>query len=96
MWLLALARCGTPVIAFEHGAVPEVIEDGKTGFIVNDMDEMKRALQHLKTIDREECHRVFEERFSASRMARDYVAIYQQLLESKRTPAGKGHHRKGY
>lgn len=94
--MIEAMACGTPVIAFEHGAVPEVIEDGKTGFIVNDLDGMKQALQHLKSIDREECRRVFEERFSASRMARDYVAIYQQLLESKRTPAGKGHHRKGY
>jgi glycosyltransferase involved in cell wall biosynthesis len=94
--MIEAMACGTPVIAFEHGAVPEVIEDGKSGFIVNDLEEMKRALQRLRTIDREECRRVFEERFSAARMAHDYVAIYEQLLESKRAPEGKGYRQRRY
>jgi glycosyltransferase involved in cell wall biosynthesis len=73
--------CGTPVIAFRHGSVPEVVEEGVTGFIVDDLEEAVRAAEQIPKLSRWHCRQRFEERFSASRMARDYVAIYQQLLK---------------
>ncbi|MCI0699636.1 MAG: glycosyltransferase family 4 protein [Planctomycetia bacterium] len=73
-------RCGTPVIGWRCGSVPEVIDDGVTGFIVDDLDEAVRAVDRLGELDRESIRDVFETRFSAARMAADYVAVYQRLL----------------
>jgi glycosyltransferase involved in cell wall biosynthesis len=73
--------CGTPVIAYRDGSVPEVLDEGATGFIVTDEDEAIEALEDVPQLDRRECRRVFEERFSAARMARDYVEIYERIVE---------------
>jgi len=73
--------CGTPVVAFRRGSVPEVIEDGVTGFIVEDMDEALDAVTRVRTLDRGRCRAVFEERFSSGRMMRDYVALYEVVAE---------------
>ncbi|MGH3051670.1 MAG: glycosyltransferase family 4 protein [Gaiellaceae bacterium] len=72
--------CGTPVIASRWGAVPEVIEDGRTGIIVGDHTEMPRALEAADKIDPLECRRYVEERFSADRMVADYEAAYRGFL----------------
>jgi glycosyltransferase involved in cell wall biosynthesis len=72
--------CGTPVIAFRRGSVPEVIDDGVTGFICDDSDGAVAALARIGELSRDTCRRVFERRFSAERMARDYVAIYRRVL----------------
>ena len=77
--MIEAMACGTPVIAWKRGAVPEVIEDGATGFVVNSMDEAERAVARLDEIDRAHVRARFEERFSADRMARDYCRIYRQL-----------------
>jgi glycosyltransferase involved in cell wall biosynthesis len=77
--------CGTPVVAFRRGSVPEVMEDGVTGFIVDTVDEAVRAVDRLGELSRRRCREVFEERFDAERMARDYVAIYRRL--TRRRPA---------
>jgi glycosyltransferase involved in cell wall biosynthesis len=74
--------CGTPVIAFARGSVPEVIEDGVTGFIVSDIEDAVRAVGRLDELDRREIRRRFEQRFSAARMASDYLEIYQQLART--------------
>ena len=71
--------CGTPVIAFAEGSVPEVLEPGVTGSIVHNEDEAVEAVRHLAAFDRARIRRRFEERFSAARMARDYVALYEAL-----------------
>ncbi|HLO57488.1 MAG TPA: glycosyltransferase family 4 protein [Bacteroidales bacterium] len=71
--------CGTPVIAFNCGSVPEVIDEGITGFIVNDMEEAVKAVKKISSIDRSGCYKKFIERFSAERMVRDYIAIYEKL-----------------
>lgn len=76
--------CGTPVIAFRHGSVPEIIEDGVSGVIVNSMDEAIRAVSQVKLMSRAACRRAFEERFTARRMAIDYVELYQQLVEGSK------------
>jgi glycosyltransferase involved in cell wall biosynthesis len=76
--------CGTPVIAFSDGSVPEIVDHGRTGFIVGNVHQAVRAIQNISLIDRRECRAVFEERFSAGRMANDYEKVYNELVESKR------------
>jgi glycosyltransferase involved in cell wall biosynthesis len=72
--------CGTPVIATRHGAVPEVLEDGRTGIIVDDYKEMPAVLERADAIDPLECRRYVEERFSKERMVADYEAAYLKAL----------------
>jgi glycosyltransferase involved in cell wall biosynthesis len=72
--------CGTPVIAFNRGSVPEVIDDGVTGFIVDDEDQAAAAARRLHDLDRAQVRRVFEARFTARRMAEDYLNIYRRLI----------------
>ena len=76
--------CGTPVIAYRNGSVPEVVEDGITGFIVSSIEESVRALEKVHRFDRAGCRHAFEQRFSASRMAKEYVKIYETLQLKKR------------
>ncbi len=73
--------CGTPVIATRHGAVPEVIEDGRSGIIVDDYTLMAAALEEADKIEPLECRAYVEEHFSPGRMVRDYVAAYDAVLE---------------
>jgi glycosyltransferase involved in cell wall biosynthesis len=80
---------GTPVIAFSAGSVPEVMQDGRTGFIVNDIEEAVEAIQNVQWLDRAECRAVFIERFSARRMAQNYLKAYERIIDSVQ-PAG-GH-----
>ncbi|WP_207486081.1 glycosyltransferase family 4 protein [Arenibaculum pallidiluteum] len=83
--MIEAMSCGTPVIAFRCGSVPEVLEDGVTGSIVDDMDGAVEAARRVERFDRRLIRRRFEERFSAARMARDYVAVYEALKQ--RAPA---------
>jgi glycosyltransferase involved in cell wall biosynthesis len=71
--------CGTPVIAWRNGSVPEIIDDGVTGFVVDNLDDAVTAAGKIGEIDRHECRRVFETRFDVARMARDYVDVYRRL-----------------
>jgi hypothetical protein len=68
-----------PVIAFRHGSVPEVVDDGVTGFIVDGLEEAVRTAARIPTLRRQDCRQTFETRFSASRAATDYVNIYRRL-----------------
>jgi glycosyltransferase involved in cell wall biosynthesis len=72
--------CGTPVIAWNRGAMPEIIEDGKTGFVVETVDDAVARVPGLLRLDRHAVRAEFEKRFSAKRMVRDYVAAYARLL----------------
>jgi len=78
--MIEAMACGTPVIAFRSGSVPEVIDHGVTGFIVEDEDGAIAAVRRLAELDRRTVRARFEERFSAQRMARDYVRSYEMLL----------------
>jgi len=78
--MIEAMACGTPIIAYANGSVPEVIEHGVTGFLVDDLDDAVRAVERIPTISRRRCREVFEERFSARRMAHDYVAVYERLV----------------
>jgi glycosyltransferase involved in cell wall biosynthesis len=88
--MIEAMACGTPVLAFRNGAVHEVIDVGLTGHIVDSMDEAVPALQRVLALDRARVRRRFEERFVASRMARDYVAIYERQIGQLATPAARG------
>jgi glycosyltransferase involved in cell wall biosynthesis len=76
--------CGTPVIAFERGSVSEVIDDGVTGRIVDNVDEAVRALDALPSLDREAVREGFERRFTVERMALDYARLYRRLQAPRR------------
>jgi glycosyltransferase involved in cell wall biosynthesis len=73
---------GTPVIAFARGSAPELIEEGVTGFLVNDVDEMADRIRRLGEIDRVRCRARAQERWTTMRMARDYVSLYESKLGS--------------
>jgi glycosyltransferase involved in cell wall biosynthesis len=72
-----------PVIAFNHGSVPEVIEDGLTGFIVDDIEGAVRAADRLPSLPRPAVRKRFEERFTGRRMAEDHVALYAKLARGR-------------
>lgn len=78
--MIEALACGTPVIAFRRGSVEEVIKDGVTGFVVDNVDEAVKAVGRLDAIDRAACRRSFEECFSARRMCRDYVSAYERVI----------------
>jgi glycosyltransferase involved in cell wall biosynthesis len=75
--------CGTPVIAWNRGSVPEVIDPGVTGHIVDSEEEALAALSNIGQIDRRTVRAVFERRFAARAMARSYLDLYARLLKSR-------------
>ena len=83
-------RAGLENVAF---SVPEIIDEGLTGFICDDIDEMVDAVRWLEVFDRAQCRRVFEQRFSAARMAEDYLSVYEGLIDEygrRRDHSGSG------
>jgi glycosyltransferase involved in cell wall biosynthesis len=84
--MIEAMACGTPVVAFSCGSVPEIVDPGVTGFVVDSMDEAVQAASDVSSLSREGCRQTFEERFSAKRMAEDYVAIYQSILQGMEAP----------
>jgi glycosyltransferase involved in cell wall biosynthesis len=83
--------CGTPVIAYRRGSVPEVIDEGVTGFIVDELDQAIAAVGKLDTLSRHAIRKRFEARFSAARMTNDYVDTYRTLIDAHcRTRAEPG------
>jgi glycosyltransferase involved in cell wall biosynthesis len=87
--MIEAMACGTPVLAFRCGSVPEVVEDGITGAIVDTMDEAIAALPRVIALDRKKVRQRFEQRFSATRMAKDYVAVYRSLLAAQSKAGGE-------
>jgi glycosyltransferase involved in cell wall biosynthesis len=81
--MIEAMACGTPVIAFEGGPVSEVMEDGVTGFVVSDIEQAVEAVRRLRDLSRARCREVFENRFTASRMATDYIEAYARLADSR-------------
>ena len=84
MVVIEALSCGTPVLAWPDGSVPELLEPGVTGWIVDSIDAAVEALRQVDAIDRSVCRAAFEQRFTAERMARDYVAVYKRLQEASR------------
>lgn len=83
MVMIEAMACGTPVVAYGHGSVPEIITQGETGFICHDREAFVAAAQQAGSLDRAKCRAGFEERFTAERMAREYVEIYNRMIEKK-------------
>jgi glycosyltransferase involved in cell wall biosynthesis len=81
--MIEAMACGTPVLAFRHGSVPEVVEDGVTGYVVDSVEEAICKLGSLLALDRARVRRRFEQRFTSERMAEDYVRIYQALTAKR-------------
>jgi len=79
--MIEAMACGTPIIAYRQGSVPEVIEQGATGFVVNDLEDAVAAAKRVPELSRKRCREVFEQRFTARRMAHDYLRVYQRLIE---------------
>lgn len=78
--MIEAMACGTPVIAWNRGSVPEVIDDGVTGFIVNSEEEALQAISRAAHVDRKTVRAVFEQRFTSSTMARNYLDVYEKVL----------------
>ena len=91
--MIEAMACGTPVIAFRHGSVPEVIDEGISGFIVETENEAVQAIKRLPVLDRRKVRQAFERRFTAQRMAKDYVRHYRGLLSAEHHHATHLHRR---
>ncbi len=78
--MIEAMACGTPVIAYSAGSVPEIIDDGVTGFLVSGIDEAVKAVDRVPSLSRKQCRQVFEERFSVTRQADDYLKLYRRLM----------------
>ncbi len=81
--LIEALACGTPVLAYRRGSIPEVIEDRTTGFICDNLSEMIGALDSISQIDRAGCRENFERRFTVERMVQDYLKVYERQLEGR-------------
>lgn len=81
--MIEAMACGTPVIAYRQGSVPEVIDDGVTGFVVEDMDAATRAAESVHQLDRKRVREVFERRFTSRRMAEDYLELYRVMSKAR-------------
>jgi glycosyltransferase involved in cell wall biosynthesis len=77
--MIEAMACGTPVIAYAHGSVPELVQDGVNGFIVTNQVDAVKAARNIGQLERRVCRAAYEQRFTASRMAEDYLQLYAQL-----------------
>jgi glycosyltransferase involved in cell wall biosynthesis len=84
--MIEALACGTPVIAYRAGSVEEIIEPGRTGFIVSNIDAAVDAVARIEQIDRRRCREVFERRFTAERMTEEYEAIYREIASHRVVP----------
>jgi glycosyltransferase involved in cell wall biosynthesis len=89
--MIEALACGTPVIAYDRGSVAEIMEEGRTGFIVDTLEDAVEASRQIPDLSRARCREVFENRFTAARMANSYLQVYERVIECKsrleRTPA---------
>ena len=90
MVLIEAMACGTPIIAFPRGSVPELVEDGVSGFLCRDVDEAVDAVHRVADLSRQACRAVFDRRFTAERMACDYIVIYRRLFDAGRDHPDRG------
>lgn len=75
--------CGTPVIAFPFGSVPEIVDNGKTGFVVNNFEQMVEAVNNIECIDPFDCRKRAVEKFSINKMVDEYEALYEKIIQLK-------------
>jgi glycosyltransferase involved in cell wall biosynthesis len=79
--MIEAMACGTPVVAYRRGSTPEIIDHGVTGFLVDDLDSAVRTVHRVGALDRKRIREAFNQRFTARRMARDYLSAYMALRE---------------
>jgi glycosyltransferase involved in cell wall biosynthesis len=72
--------CGVPVIAYRHGSVPEIIVEGVNGFMVTDQQQAIAAAKNIDQIDRAQCRKSFEQRYTATHMANNYLQVYEKII----------------
>lgn len=82
--LIEALACGTPVVAYNKGSVPELLQHGVDGFIVDNQEDAIKAVENIGLIDRQECRKTFQGRFTAARMATDYLRVYSGAIESEK------------
>jgi len=85
--MIEAMACGTPVIAYDRGSVPEIMENGVTGFVVTELDQAVEATRRVRDVSRAGCRKVFKKRFTAGRMANDYVDVYERMVHADATYA---------
>lgn len=84
--MIEAMACGTPVIAFRRGSVPEILEEGRSGFIVDTIGQAAAAVERIASLDRAKVRAAFERRFTVERMTRDYLNIYRELTQTAALP----------
>jgi glycosyltransferase involved in cell wall biosynthesis len=84
--MIEAMACGTPIIAFRCGSVPELVADKVTGFIVDDVPSAVACIPKISEIDRRACHKMFDQRFTDARMASDYVSLYNRSIQDFNQP----------
>ena len=89
--MIEAMACGTPIIAYHGGAVPEVMEEGHSGFIVRHVEDAVEAVLRVPELSRKRCREIFEQRFTATRMAHDYVQVYERLISSRQNQPLEAH-----
>jgi glycosyltransferase involved in cell wall biosynthesis len=82
--MIEAMACGTPTVAYRRGSVPEIIDEGASGFVVDDESQALAAIARAQNLDRRGVRAAFERRFTARRMAEDYVQVYRQLADRHR------------
>lgn len=85
--MIEALACGTPVVALRRGSIPEIIDDGVTGFVVDDFDQAVAAAARTSVLSRRTCRQTFERRFTVKRMADDYLALYRRLAQPALAPS---------
>src|SRR6266487_487916 len=85
--MIEAMACGTPVIAYDRGSVPEIMENGVTGFVVTELDQAVEATRRVRDVSRAGCRKVFKKRFTAGRMANDYADVYERMVHADATYA---------
>ena len=83
--MIEAMACGTPVIAYPRGSVPEIVDQAISGFLVRNVEEAAQALMRVDEIGRQGCRQRFEDRFTAGRMCEDYLALYERLVNGQST-----------
>jgi glycosyltransferase involved in cell wall biosynthesis len=89
--MIEAMACGTPVIGWRNGSVPEVIADGVAGFVVDNLEDAVRAVERVSGLSRIACRQIFEKRFNVARMAQDYVEVYRRLEQTSMEPARRSY-----